>query len=194
MTDTIKEEILALNIGAKIRLLRKDRQFTLQDLSEKTGLSKPLLSQVENSLVIPPLPTLLRISKALRVPMSHFITEEEERVILVRKKDVRTAPKRMVEGRDPDLYAYSSLVEGRTYKKMEPLHVEFSPVAKDKVTTMTHHGEEFIHVLEGELEVIYDDTTVVLKEGDNLYLDGRIPHAYRSLTKKRTKAIMIIAE
>jgi transcriptional regulator with XRE-family HTH domain len=194
MTDATKEEILSLNIGTKIKLLRKDKQFTLQDLSKRSGLSKPLLSQVENGLVIPPLTTLLRISKALRVSMSHFISEEEARLTLVRKNEIKSAPRRKIEGRDPRIYKYCSLVEGKTKKRMEPLYVEFSPAARAKVSTLSHHGDEFIHILEGKLEVIYDDNTIVLQAGDNLYLDGRIPHAYRSLTKKRTRAIMIVAE
>jgi transcriptional regulator with XRE-family HTH domain len=194
MDQSIKEEILALNIGAKIKGLRKDRQFTLQDLSNKTGLSKPLLSQVENSLVIPPLPTLLKISKALKVPMTHFLTEENERVLVVRGKEIGAAPKRFIEGRDPTSYTYSSLVAGKTHKKMEPLYVEFSQVAKDKVTPLSHHGEEFIYVLEGQLEVLYENSSVSLEPGDSLYLDARIPHGYRSLTKKRTRAIMVVAE
>lgn len=194
MTDTTKEEILSLNIGTKIKLLRKDKQFTLQDLSKRSGLSKPLLSQVENGLVIPPLTTLLRISKALRVSMSHFISEEEARLTLVRKNEIKSAPRRKIEGRDPKIHEYCSLVEGKKHKRMEPLYVEFSPAARAKVSTLSHHGDEFIHILEGKLEVIYDDNTIVLQAGDNLYLDGRIPHAYRSLTRKRTRAIMIVAE
>ncbi len=194
MTQTVKDEIISLNIGTKIKLLRKDRQFTLQDLSNKTGLSKPLLSQVENSLVIPPLATLLKISKALRVPMSYFITEEENRVTVVRGEDINGIPKRLVEGRDPASYLYSSLVEGKIHKKMEPLFVEFSQIAKDRVNPLGHHGDEFIYVLEGQLEVLYDDTSFVLDPGDSLYLDARVPHGYRSLTKKRTRAIMVLAE
>ncbi len=191
---SVKEEVLALNIGPKIKRLRKDRQFTLQDLSNKTGLSKPLLSQVENGLVIPPLPTLLRISNALRVPLTHFITDDEERILVVRRNEVNAAPRRFIEGRDPKSYNYASLVKGRTNKKMEPLYVEFSQVAKSKVAPMSHHGDEFIHVLEGRLEVNYEDTVVVLDAGDSIYIDGRIPHSYRSLTKKRTRALMVIAE
>jgi transcriptional regulator with XRE-family HTH domain len=194
MTQSVKEEIISLNIGTKIKLLRKDRQFTLQDLSNKTGLSKPLLSQVENSLVIPPLPTLLKISKALRVPMSYFISEEENRVTVVRGKEVNGAPKRLIEGRDPSSYSYSSLLEGKTHKKMEPLFVEFSPLAKNKVTPLAHHGDEFIYLLDGQLEVIYDDDTFILDSGDSLYLDGRVPHGYRSLSKKRARALMVLAE
>lgn len=194
MTRSVKEEILALNIGSKIKHLRKDRQFTLQDLSGKTGLSKPLLSQVENSLVIPPLPTLLKISTALRVPMTHFITDDEERIVVTRGNDVNSAPKRLVEGRDPSNCIYSSLVKGKANTKMEPLYVEFSQVAKAKVAPLSHHGDEFVHVLEGKLEVTYEGDVVVLEAGDSVYLDARIPHAYRSLTKKRTRAIMVVTE
>lgn len=194
MTQSVKKEIISLNIGIKIRLLRKERQFTLQDLSDKTGLSKPLLSQVENSLVIPPLPTLLKISKALRVPMTYFITEEEIRVTVVREKDINGTPKRLVDGRDPTGYTFSSLVEGKTHKRMEPLFVEFSPLAKSKVTPLAHHGDEFLYVLDGQLEVIYDESTITLDPGDSIYLDARVPHGYRSLSKKRARALMVLAE
>ncbi len=73
-------------------------------------------------------------------------------------------------------------------------YVEFSQVAKAKVTPIAHHGDEFVHVLDGKLEVNCEGTVVVLEAGDSLYLDGRIPHSYRSLTRKRTRAIMVVAE
>jgi transcriptional regulator with XRE-family HTH domain len=191
---TAKEEIISLKIGPKIKLLRKERQFTLQDLSDKTGLSKPLISQVENSLVIPPLPTLLKISKALRVPITYFISEEENRATLLKGKELNDAPKRLVEGRDASTYTYTSLVEGWTGKKMKPLYVVLSQVAKDKISPLAHHGDEFIYVLEGQMEVTYEDTVFVLEAGDSLYLDARVPHGYRSLSRKRTRAIMVVVE
>ncbi len=60
--ENIREEVKELQIGMKIRRLRQERRMTLQDLADATGLSKPLLSQIENEQVIPPLATLLRIS------------------------------------------------------------------------------------------------------------------------------------
>ena len=47
MTD-IKAQIKEFRIGEKIRGQRQQRRLTLQELSELTGLSKPLLSQIEN--------------------------------------------------------------------------------------------------------------------------------------------------
>ena len=71
--DTKRKEarraIEELQIGTKLKHYRTQvRHWTLGDLSKKTGLSKPLLSQVENNLVTPPLQTLYILCKALDVP------------------------------------------------------------------------------------------------------------------------------
>jgi len=72
-------EVRDLNIGHKIRNLRKEERLTLQDLSALSGLSKPLLSQIENDQVIPPIATLLKIAKGLKVGIHFFFEEEEDR-------------------------------------------------------------------------------------------------------------------
>lgn len=61
--DDYRAEVKELQIGPTIRNLRQQQRLTLQDLSQATDLSKPLLSQIENDQVIPPLATLLRIAK-----------------------------------------------------------------------------------------------------------------------------------
>ena len=61
-------DVMALEIGGKIKSLRQDRNYTLQDLTDKTGLSKPLISQIENNRVVPPVATLLKLARALALP------------------------------------------------------------------------------------------------------------------------------
>ena len=56
-----KNEVKKLHIGRKIRELRKKSGLILQDLSDRTGLSKPLLSQIEKEMVSPPIATLLNL-------------------------------------------------------------------------------------------------------------------------------------
>ena len=73
--DVFRAEVKELQIGQTIRDLRLLRRMTLQDLSVETELSKPLLSQIENDQVIPPLATLLRIARALKVPLQKFFEE-----------------------------------------------------------------------------------------------------------------------
>ncbi len=70
MRKEAKRAIQDLQIGHKLRHYRtKVRHWTLVDLSKKTGLSKPLLSQIENNLVGPTLQTLYILCKALDVPV-----------------------------------------------------------------------------------------------------------------------------
>ena len=87
--NEFRTEVKELQIGQKIRDLRQKQRMTLQDLSQATELSKPLLSQVENDQVIPPLATLLRIAKALRVPLQTFFEEEDntQKCLVVRADD-----------------------------------------------------------------------------------------------------------
>ena len=87
----IKAQIKAFRIGEKIRALRQQKRLTLQELSELTTLSKPLLSQIENQRVIPPLATLLKIAKGLKIDI-HFFFEDEgnrQKYVLTRREDVR---------------------------------------------------------------------------------------------------------
>ena len=58
--DDIHLGVKALKLGSKIRELRLKKNYTLQDVAAKTGLSKPFLSQIENDHVVPPVATCSR--------------------------------------------------------------------------------------------------------------------------------------
>jgi transcriptional regulator with XRE-family HTH domain len=66
------------NIGGKIKALRSEQQLTLPDLAEKAGLSKGLLSKIENSEDSnPSLDTLFKIVEALNVSLSSILETEK---------------------------------------------------------------------------------------------------------------------
>ncbi len=70
MRKEAKRAIQDLQIGQKLRYYRtKVRHWTITDLSKKTGLSKPLISQIENNLAGPTLQTLYILCKTLDVPV-----------------------------------------------------------------------------------------------------------------------------
>ncbi|TLN23493.1 helix-turn-helix transcriptional regulator, partial [bacterium] len=103
-----EEEVKDLAIGEKIRKLRREMDLTLQQLSDKTGLSKPLLSQVENGHVVPPVATLIRIARSLGVNISHFFQEEEEdlRVAVTRPDERKNIGVRAHHPSDEMGYSY----------------------------------------------------------------------------------------
>ncbi len=74
MREEARRAIEALQLGQKLRYYRTQvRHWTLVDLSKKTGLSKPLLSQIENNLVGPTLQTLHILCKALDIPVIELL-------------------------------------------------------------------------------------------------------------------------
>ncbi|HDG98974.1 MAG TPA: XRE family transcriptional regulator [Desulfobacterales bacterium] len=192
MTD----EARALNLGKKIREIRLKRGLTLQDLSKLTGLSKPTLSQIENNVTIPPIATLLKISRALGKHIGNFFQDDTpvtNRISVVRFEERQEVMGRMeqVEARRIG-YRYESLAYHLSDKRMEPFIVEIEPIDENASIFYKHKGEEFLFVMEGELEFRGADKVITLRPGDSLYFDSEIPHALRGLGGKRVKALAVI--
>ena len=193
VSDDIKHEVKKLYIGRKIRELRKKSGLILQDLSDRTGLSKPLLSQIEMGVVSPPVATLLKISRALHVTIGFFFQngDMEEKVVLVRRDESKVIDSRYF-GREESGYYYEALAYKKSKKYMEPFLVEFKRKKVEKLSYFSHDGEEFIYLLEGVLEFRTENQQYVLYPGDSLYFESSIPHAYRALERKNARALTVV--
>lgn len=191
--NNIREEVKELQLGMKIRRLRQERRLTLQNLAELTGLSKPLLSQIENEQVIPPLATLLRIAKAFKVSLHTFFQEEGgvEKCILVRAGESRQLRRNNLEDASSP-YTYHSLAYGKKYRNMEPFLVEFAPRNWRDDLKVKHEGEEFLFLLEGELELHYGETVMIMGPGDSVYYDSTEPHGYVARGEHTARAVAVI--
>lgn len=192
--NEFRTEVKELQIGQKIRELRQKRRMTLQDLSQATELSKPLLSQIENDQVIPPLATLLRVSKALRVPLQTFFEEEDntQKCLVVRADDAGRMNRQHVHGGAPQPYFYHSLAYGKKHKHMEPFLVEFDPAQTDQSQPVRHAGEEFFYILEGQIELKHGNETYILNAGDSVYWDSNEPHQLKALGTKIAHGIAVL--
>ncbi|MBC7962088.1 MAG: helix-turn-helix transcriptional regulator [Steroidobacteraceae bacterium] len=196
MSD-IKAQIKAFRIGEKIRALRQQKRLTLQELSELTTLSKPLLSQIENQQVIPPLATLLKIAKGLKIDI-HFFFEDEgnrQKYVLTRREDVRDDEKvpRPVANDVARPYVYHSLAQGLRHKHMEPFLVEFDKREWDDTLFFKHEGdEEFIYITEGELDFHYINEVLRLRAGDSIYYDSSQLHGWVAVGEGKARAVAVM--
>ncbi len=190
----VKKEVDALALGNKIRRRRRARGLTLQNVSDLTGLSKSLLSQIENDVIAPPLATLIKISKALGVTIGYFFreTEPNQRISVVRQADRSADFNELIRKSSPGGYTYVSLARPIARRHMEPFMVTFNPVDNAKLNYYTHPGEEFLHVTEGSLEFIGADQRIELATGDSIYFDSGIPHALRSIEEGPSRALVVI--
>jgi transcriptional regulator with XRE-family HTH domain len=196
MSD-IQAQIREFRIGEKIRALRQQKRLTLQELSTLTTLSKPLLSQIENQQVVPPLATLLKIAKGLKVGI-HFFFEDEgnrQKFVLTRGQDIReeesvTRPTANDVSRP---YVYHSLAQGLRHKHMEPFLVQFEKRDWDEKLFFKHDGdEEFLYVTEGELDFHYNSEVIRMHPGDSIYYDSSQPHGWVAVGDAPAKAVAVL--
>lgn len=184
----------ALRIGARVRELREKRRYTLQDLSAKTGLSKEELSQIEHSMTVPPVATLLKMAKALEVGMGYFFQEKSgSEEIAVTRLSERVRIKRRPHHQKGEVnYIYEALETKKSDKHMEPFMVEFPPQDTSEMVFVSHDGEEFLTLLEGKLEFRTQSRVELLDPGDSIYFVSNISHSFRCLGDMTAKAIAVV--
>ena len=177
-------------ISRSIRQVRLKKKLSLEKLSDLSGLSPGYLSKVERAEKAPPLSTLSRIALALDVDLAHLLREEtdvlEDVPLAIVRKDKRkiVVTKGSLYG-----YQYEALAHNKPGKNMEAFII--SPAFDEKIA-FQHDGEEFMFVLEGVHEFMYGGEKYVLRKGDSIYYDARIPHSGRSLGKKRAKILAVM--
>ncbi len=194
MAKDVKDELKDLNLGQKVKNLRQRRGLSLQQVAESAGLSEPLLAQIEGEVVAPPVATLLKISRALGVNIGYFFQDQDvdKRAIVVPRNERKKVFRRIHEDPSRVGYYYESLAYPKADKHMEPFHVTFEVKNKEDLIFFNHKGEEFIYVLDGQLEFNYENETYALGAGDSLYFDSSLPHAFRAVGKKVATVIDVI--
>ena len=176
-------------IGQQIGTLRKARGLKLEELSTAARISKALLSKIENAKVSSPISTYSNIATALGVSLGDLIREGEEVGCVILRKNERklVSKKRTSYG-----YQFESLGYKWPNKRFEPFLLTYWPQPKGSpLAHFKFEGEEFIFVIAGKLEMIYDRERYPLNSGDCIFLDGNVPHGGRALGKKKAVALLM---
>ena len=164
------------SVGERVRRVREEKNLTLEDVAERTGLDSEYLDRIETEQVSPPLGALIRIAKALDMKLGRFISTGEVKPFTVVRKDERRVISRYTSAQEDQYgYTYESLAPDKKDRHMEPFVVTLVP-SKARTDVSSHAGQEFIYVLEGAMEVTLEDHTEVLHPGDSIYYDSSVPH------------------
>jgi transcriptional regulator with XRE-family HTH domain len=187
------QEAQEIKVGEKIRALREQKGLSLQEMAERTGYSSALLSQIENHLISPPLGAMIKIAKALAVRVGAFFGEDpREPFTIVRKNERRLASRFASKEGVSYGYSYESLGFDKKDRQMEPFLVTLEPALIKSEKLSAHEGEEFIFILEGEMEAILGDHKDVLYPGDCIYYDSSIPHKVQCHREMPAKILAVI--
>lgn len=177
-------------IVRNIKNLRLTKKVSLGQFAILAGLTKSYVSKIEKSEKAPPLSTLSKIADALDTDVSFLLADDTEaakdmRLCIVRKEESkRVASRGTLYG-----YHYEALAYKKIGKNMEPYII--IPAFQEK-GVFSHEGEEFMYVLEGTHEFIYDGKRYLLHKGDSIYFDSIVPHSGRTVGKKRAKLLGVM--
>lgn len=160
-------------LGASIREHRLAHELTLVALAERSGLSQPFLSQVENERAAPSMDSLVRIAAALgTTPQALFGGPPVEHAAAVVRADDSSVPSIDTSGES----LRRLLLSGDT-----PFHVvELRGLSTEFLDPWQHQGFEAIHVLRGPVDVEVDGNVNRLATGDFMSYPADLPHRYRS--------------
>jgi transcriptional regulator with XRE-family HTH domain len=160
-----RKELAMDELGERIRSRRQELRLSLRDLAERVGLTASFLSQIERGLTSPSIESLRKISDALEVPIFHFLVEPNDKSPVVRRH-------RRAQLRLPDSDLTYQLLTPDLSRQMEAFMAEREP-GQEKITIpLRQETEEFIYVLQGQLEIELAEEVYLLGPGDSVYFEG----------------------
>jgi len=160
-------------IGPKLRKLRKAQNLTQKKLAELVTCTPAYISLLENGRVDPSLSMLKKITSCMNITIVDFFKTTYDEKIVVRKKD-----REVVEFPKSKMYI-EMLVSNPENKGMDARLATIYPGGGSR-GAYQHDGEEFGIILQGTLELSYQDSIIILEEGDCFYFRSDSPHKFRN--------------
>ncbi len=166
------------HVGKKIAGLREIRNISREELSERSGIATDVLSAIEEGSDPPALSALIRVARALGVRLGTFLDDATIDAPVVTRNSQRKSGMNVSgrsAGANPHL-AFFSLASGKAGRHFEPFVIDIDPSSGEDLTPSSHEGEEFLYVLQGEVEILYGRENYRLNAGDSIYYDSVIDH------------------
>lgn len=178
-------------IGSNVRQLRQQSGLSISDLADRIGISKAMLSKIENSQTSASLATVAKLARGLDVPVT----------TLFRGADVERQAAYVAAGTG-SVIARNGTQQGHLYELLGSLRGEHRRLECLLVTLneqseahplFQHPGTEFIYLLEGEMVYGHSTSSYRLRPGDSLQFDGEGAHGPVELTTLPIRFLSVIA-
>lgn len=164
-----------LDLGARVRELRKAQDWTLEQAANQAGLARSTLSKIENGQMSPTYEALKKLAVGLQISVPQLFTPPSHNQVNGRM--VTT-----LAGKGSDkittTYEHGILAEGLITKKMLPYHTRVRARSMDDFEGWVRHdGEEFLYVLTGKIQLFTEFyEPMEMGRGDSAYYDASMGH------------------
>lgn len=175
-----------IDVGKRIKSVRKRKNLTLQEVSEKSGMSATAISAIERNVSSPTVNTLASIGRALGESLSSLLGEDEVEYVVTR------AAKRERLATDIPGSEFLSLAAAVPGRRFHPKLCILQPGASSGEDFVSHQGDEFFFVLRGAVEVEIDGNSLGLEEGDSLYFRGNTPYRWKNAPDRGEAHLLVV--
>lgn len=185
------QEDLILLIGKRIKTKRLNKKITLEELAKKAGVTKGLISQIENNRTVPSLPVLFNLIHSLDLDIKTFFEDMHDyftnsHVWIVRKGEEKLFEKEPVKG-----FSYKRiLTKTLVAQAVDIVLLELKKGAGRK-QMIKIDSFECKYVIKGKIEYQVEREKFILNAGDTLFFDGRASHRLRNIGS--SDAVILIA-
>ncbi len=186
MADEIQDGLSAdlVKVGERLRRLRKERGWNLEDLAERTNLSRAYLSRLENGERQPSLAALFHVAQAYGVAFSSLFEPEPD---LDSGVVVRAAETPMQRGSG---LHYASLSRGNWAFNLHPIRI-LLPAERKEGEVYQHEGEQWLYVVSGSLGLEIGDEEFILESGDAAHFSADNRHRLTALGGQDAEIILV---
>ena len=182
-------------VGSKIKGIRESKNITIAEMAERSGLAVEQVESIENDAFLPSLGPLIKIARALGVRLGTFLDDNDALGPVVSRaaehydssisfsNDAAEARKNMV---------YHSLAKQKAGRHMEPFIIDINPSEEKEFKLSAHEGEEFIYVMEGEVEIAYGKEIYTLRAGDSIFYDSIVKHHVHGAAGQAARILAVV--
>lgn len=183
-------------IGSKIKSIRESKNITIDEISERSGLSVEQINSIETDTNLPSLGPLIKIARALGVRLGTFLDDSDALGPIVCRAADREKESSISFSNDAadarKHMEYHPLAQQKAGRHMEPFIIDINPTESLDYKLSAHEGEEFIYVMEGEIELEYGKEKYELKQGDSIYYDSIVKHHLHGALGKSAKILALV--
>ncbi|WIV52091.1 XRE family transcriptional regulator [Marivivens sp. LCG002] len=170
-----EETSVPLDLGLRVRELRKERDWTLEQAAQQAGLARSTLSKIENGQMSPTYDALKKLAVGLGISVPQLFTPPTKGQVNGRMTVTRTG-----DGQEQvtATYEHELLADQLTKKNMLPYRARIRARSMDEFDGWVRHdGEEFLYVLTGTVRLYTEFyEPVEMKRGDSAYYDATMGH------------------
>lgn len=174
--------------GSRLKTLRSARSLTLDQLSRMAGVSKAMLSQIEQDKVNPTVAVMLKIAGAFQLNISDLIDSPRQENIF---RIIPASDERYTFRSDP-LCTIRTLSPLSLEKSIEFYHLKLEAGGELRSEPHFPGTEEFLHLTRGRLGITTGNQAAEIKKGDSIHYRVDIPHTLRNTGQGPAEAYMIV--